>query len=305
MTFTKSLSQISKLFYFFGISPYLLNQKSNKFECSAYTLTYTVVYFLSISFSLFYIAVEFYLWGGLMEQFTATFTFLTLFQQSIVMIISYATMLDLVVKRRMHATFLNNLIDIDVNLVKLNINNNSGNDLTSLHRQHIFVLFIYATIHVSNSIIHRSFMRNFEHCWNALQFFHTISLTMVGYYIRCFAIILHRRCKSVFEYIDIIRRELLMTNCNRERIAELMKGFESFDEIMNLKNQLSNMYGVQLLLNSAYDFIILTISVYGILYYQTQNSGILYYFATYNLPHAVNCVLLVLALDKLADQVQL
>lgn len=305
MTFTKLLSQISKLMFFLGISPCSFNQKSNKFECSTYTLSYTIAYFLTISFAVFYVYVAFYLKDGFVEgsKITTTFTVLSLLQQFIVMIIFYSTLLDLIVKRQRHADFLNKLIDLDAYLVKLNMSTNYSSDLTSLHRQHILILFIYAIIHLSNSIIHVNYMRRFEHAWNVLQYFQAMSLTMVGYYIRCFVIILNHRCQPVFEYLDFVKSELVHTNHSQKCLAKLMKGFEAFDEIMNMKNQLSNIYGVQLLLNAAYDFTMLTISVYGILYYQTQNIAVLSYFVMYNLPHALNCVLHVLALDTLANQV--
>lgn len=93
------------------------------------------------------------------------------------------------------------------------------------------------------------------------------SLTLIAYYIRCFALIFCHRCKPIFQYFDFVQRQLSNTNCSQEMLFELEKCFESFDEIIKLKNRLSNIFGVQLLLNSAFDLIMLIISVYGMLYY--------------------------------------
>lgn len=303
MTFTKKLTQISKLLFFFGISPYFFNRKSNKFECSIYTLTYTFVYSLTISSAIIYILFAYHTEEKIGRSFSTTYITLGLLQQSIVIILSSSIMLDLIVKRQMHATFLNNLIELDANLVKLKISSNNDSDLNSLHLQHILIIFIYASVYFINSIIYVNYVRFFEHVWNALQFFQTVSLTLVGYYIRCLATIITHRCRKIFRRLDVIRRDLLQNNYNQDLIAELLKGFKSFDELMNLKNQLSNLYGIQLLLITAFDFIVLTISVYGILYYQTQSIAILYYFVMYNLSHGISCVLLVLALETLSNQV--
>lgn len=302
MTFRLNLSKINNFVFFFGISPYSFNRDSDKFECSIKTLAYTFVYFLCISITILYIALNYFVNDG--KMFQTTFMILTLLQQSTVMFIFYAAMLDLIVKRKKHVGFLNNLIDLDSNLTILNINTNSD-VLSTLHKQHFCIVFFYAAVYIINSTTNLDKMQSFEHVWNTMQFFQIMSLTMVGYYIRCFAIILHQRCKPIFERLNFIRRDMMLTNYKQERLAELMQCFGSFDEIMDLKNQLSNIYGVQLLLNSAFDFIMLTISVYGILYYQTQSAAVLYYFLAYNLPHAIKCVQLVLALDTLADQVSL
>lgn len=236
----------------------------------------------------------------------STFMILTLLQQTTIMIIFYSIMLDLTLKRQKHAKFLNSLVDLDSNLAKFNTisTEHCDKDLLSLHKQNILVVCVYATVCILHSISNRHVMQPVEHLWNALQFFQTTSIMLTGYYIRCFAIILHCRCTPVFKTLDSIRNHLRYTNNNNnERIPDLIECFEAFDDVMNLKNQLSSIYGIQLLLNSAFDFIILTISVYGLLYFDTKSITVLYYFIAFNLPHAIKCVLLVLALDTLANQV--
>lgn len=302
MGFLQNLSKINKLLFLFGISPYSLNQKSNNFECSAKTLIYTLVYCLTISITIIYMASVHFLSDG--QMFQSTFLILTLLQQATIMIIFYSTMFDLMLNRQKHAKFLNSLVELDRNLERFYINANFDHDLISLHRQNIFVICFFSIVCIINSIIHRNRMQNFEHLWNTMLFFQTISLTLVGFYIRCLAVILYRRCSPIFEKIISYGNDLRDAIDNKERIPELMNCFEAFDEVMDLKKRLSNIFGTQLLLNSAFDFISLTISVYGLLYYQAQNLGILYYyFIAYNFPHIVKCVLLILALDTLANQV--
>jgi len=233
------------------------------------------------------------------EMLHTTFTILLLLQNATVMIIFYVTIIDLMINRKMFANFLNNVVKLDANLAKLNVTTNSG-DLSSLHKQHMFIVFFYASVYLMKSIIYAHNMQRFEHIWNALLFFQTISLTMVGYYIRSFAIILTNRCKPILEHLDFI---LCNTNDSRVLIVEIMKCLESFDEVMILKNELSNIFGVQLLLNSAFDFIMLTISVYGMIYFIKDMEN-LYYFTAFNIPHAIKCILVVVALDTLAHQVR-
>lgn len=304
MSFGHNLSKISKFVFYFGISPFSFNKNTNKYECSIHTLIYTLSYFLLISITIIYLFAS-YLSDGIRHflRFQTTFTSLTLLLQSTIMIMFFTTTINLMVKRQKHANFLNNLIELDSTLLKSNIKTNSD-DLLTLHKQHIFIAVYYSTVIVIDLIININEMQIFRHLlWSSLQILQNVSLAMVGYYIRCFAIILHHRCNPIFEYLDFIGNELLYTQYYHECLAKVMKGFELFDEVMDLKNQLSSIYGVQIFLNSAFDFIMLTISVYGILCYQTQNTFILYYFVMYNLPHAIHCILLVLALDTLADQV--
>lgn len=301
MTFVENLSKINKFAFLFGISPCSLNRKSNKFECSAKTLLYTFCYFLAISIPIIYISFAYYLSDETMFQ--SMFMILSVLQQATVIIIFCSSMLDLMLKRQRRANFLNLLVELDSKLAKFDNNENRGNDLLALYQQNIFVVCFHATVCLTNSILHRNRMEQYEHAWNGIQFFQTASLTLAGYYIRNFAIILHHRCSPIFESLNSIGNDLRYTSHNENSVSELMNCFDAFDEVMNLKKQLSSIYGIQLLLNSAFDFIMLTISVYGMLYFQTQNFEILFYFSAYNLPHAIKCVLLVLALDTLANQV--
>lgn len=301
MTFVQSLSKISKLVFFFGISPYSFNQKTSKFECSTYSLIYTLVYFLSISIAKTYIALAFFVKGG--EMLQSTFMILTLLQQTTVMIIFYSTMLDLMLKRRKHANFLNCLVELDASSARFCTNANGDNELSSLYKECVFIITFNCIVCITNSTFNLNQMQIFEHVWNAVELFQNISITMVAYYIRSFAIILHRRCSPIFTTLEAIGNDLRYNGHDRERLSDLMNCFEAFDEVMMLKKQLSDIYGLQLLFNSLFDFIILTLSVYGLLYFQTKNLTILFYFVAYNVPHGVKCVLLVLALDTLANQV--
>ncbi len=297
-SFVQNLSKINKFVFVFGISPYLLNKKTNKFECSTLTLIYSFTYFMCISITISYMAFSYFLSDGRMLQ--STFTILVLLQQATIMTIFYSIMFNLLRKRHDHANFLNSLIQLDLNLGKFYTNKIYGNELVSLHRQIIFVVCFNAVASIINSITDLNRKENYEHVWNAMQFFQTISITLIAYYIRLFAIILNQRCMAIFEKLNSTVR---CNNKSRLLISEVMNCFEAFDEVMYLKKDLSDIFGIQLLLNSAFDFIMLTISVFGLLYFQAENLTVLYYFCVHNGPHVLKCVLLVLALDTLANQV--
>ncbi len=302
-SFVQNLSKINKFVFVFGISPYLLNQKTNKFECSALTLIYSFTYFMCISIAILYIVFTYFLVDG--QMFQSTYAILTLLQQATIMTIFYTIMFNLLRKRHDHANFLNSLVQLDSNLAKFCKNKNYGNEMVSTYRQIIFVVCFNAVACIVNSIIDRNRMANHEHWWNAVQFFQTISITLVAYYIRFFAIILNRRCVPIFQKLDSIAYDVRYAKNSRLLISETMNCFEAFDEVMYLKKDLSDIFGIQLLLNSAFDFMMLTISVYGLLYFQAENLTFLYYLVVYNGPHAIKCVLLVLALDTLANQVSI
>ncbi len=300
-SFVQNLSKVNKFVFAFGISPYLLNQKTNKFECSVLTLIYSFTYFMCISIALIYMIFAYYLADDYMFQ--STFGILTLLQQATIMTIFYSIMFNLLRKRHDHANFLNNLIQLDSNLGKFYTNKIYGNELVSLYRQIIFVVCFNAVACIVNSIKDRNRMTNYEHVWNTVQFFQTISITLVAYYIRLFAMILNQRCIPIFEKLNSTVSDVRYAKNSRLLISEVMNCFEAFDEVMYLKKELSEIFGIQLLLNSAFDFMMLTFSVFGLLYFQAQNLTFLYYIFVYNGPHAIKCVLLVLALDTLANQV--
>lgn len=216
-------------------------------------------------------------------------------------------MLDLMLKRQKQAEFLNSLVQVNLSLAKFQKNNESKNELLA-RRPIVLVVCLSLTIFTLIPVLDRNRMEIHDHLWNVLQFFQTISITLTAYYIRCVAVGLQQMCLPIFRRISSIGIDLERTNDGsqcRQHISELLICFEAFDEIMNLKTRLSDVFGVQLLLNSAFDFTILTISAYAFLHFKVKSFFFLFYFIAYNVPLVIKCVLLVLALDALANQVDL
>lgn len=110
MSFCNNLSKINKLVFLFGIFPSTFNHKANKFECSIYGLTYTLIYFLSTSITIIYIAYDHHLKNGIGKMLQTTFSILIILQFVTVMDIFYSAMINLIVNRPMHANFLNSLV---------------------------------------------------------------------------------------------------------------------------------------------------------------------------------------------------
>ncbi|KAJ6646340.1 hypothetical protein Bhyg_01551 [Pseudolycoriella hygida] len=236
-------------------------------------------------------------------MFQSTFTVLSLIQQTTIMIIFGATIVDTMLKRKKHANFLNNLVELDSILAEFPSNEICKDELTSLHRQHIFVICFNGLNRICDSVVNVNLMDEHEHFYNAMQFFQTASLSLDAYYIRCLATILNHRCLPIFESLNAIGDDLKMSNSSREHTSKLISCFKTFDNVMHLKKQLSNIFGVQLLLITAFDFIISTISVYGSMYY--HNLLTLYFNIAYNIPQTVKCVLLATSLDTLGNQMDL
>ncbi len=292
MNFQNNLTNITNFVFVFGITPYKFNRKTNKFECSPFSLIYTVVYFVVISIGLVYVSIGYYL------KNVTTASILNILKFTTVMTIFNSILINLLLNRQKHAIFLNKLLKAGRNLTELNILLDHGCLL--LHRQHIFLVCLSATFYIIDAIFEWNEMDLSGFAWYFLHFFQTSALTLVTYYIRCIATALYQACIGVLKYMD----NKIHDDRTKLKIDGLMQCFKAFDELTYLKKQLSSIFGIQLLLSSAFDFIIVTISVYELLYYakpfQLKN---LFYFAVYSLPHIIKCVLLVEALETLADQV--
>lgn len=302
MTFLRNLSRLNKLVFLFGISPYLLNRKSKKFECSIYTLIYSVTYFLSLSIAIHYLAYSQHI-NGLI--FKSTLPIVIFLQQVTVMVIFFSVMMDFLLKRRKHAEFLNDLVQLDKHLEKFDQIVDRKNELTSMCTYIVFAVCYYATVSIFTSVIGGK-KEPLEYVWDALQFFQSISVTLAAHYIRSFAVSLNNMCIPIFRKITSIGDYLQNINDGSKRYScELLNCIGAFDKVMNLKTQLSNTFGFQLLLNSAFDFITLTISAFGVMYFQVRINSSLFtlYFIAYNVPLIVKSVLLVEALDTLGNQV--
>lgn len=303
MTFIRTLSRINKLVFFFGIAPYLLNRKSKKFESSIHTLIYSVSYFLSLLIVITYLACTQKVDANM---FRSTFSIVIFLQQTTVMVIFCSIMIDFLLKRRKHAEFLNNLVQLDLNLAKFDQNSDHKNGVSSMYIG--IVVCYFATVSIFTSMITGNQKQPVDYLWDVLQFFQSISVILVALYIRSFAVVLNHMCIPIFRKISSIGDDLKSTDdgSTTHIICQLMSCLRKFDEIMILKTQLSNIFGFQLLLNSAFEFTILTISAYGLMYFQLRlNSALfLYYFIAYNFPLIIKSVLLVEALETLANQVK-
>lgn len=299
MTFEQNLSKIIKVLLLFGISPYFFNEKSKKFECSKCASLYTLFYFLMNFLAITYLTVVHFSYGG------DVFSILALLKNATVTITFCSVMLDLVLNCQKYANYLNSLIQLDTKLGKLiNVNCHT----THLMPMQIGVIVcFFLTGFLLDLIIYRDEMEKFQHAWNVTCFFQGISITLMACYVRCLAIILHRRSVGIIDRLDSIGHDLQFpVGINEQKVSERIRAcVDAFDDLMTLKNQLSDIFGVQLFLMSTFDFIILTISVYCLLYFfHYQNFQLLFYWFAFNVPHAIKCVLVVSALDKLANQVR-
>ncbi len=298
MNFNYNLAKVTNFIFVFGITPYKFNRNTNRFECSSFSWTYTVVYFVVISVGLTYVSFGHHLKNG------TTASILNILKFTSVLLIFNSILINLLLNRQKHSNFLNKLLKADCNLTELNIKLDHEY-LLLLHRQHIFVVFLSAIFYIIDAIFEWNRLNYSDCVWCFLHFFQTSALMLVTYYIRYIATVLYQACQGILKYMDNnIRNELERTQCNQDKIDELMQCFKAFDELTHLKKQLSDTYGVLLLLTSAVDFVTVTISVYGLLYYSRPLKIInLCYFAAYSLPQIIKCVLLVEALETLADQV--
>lgn len=300
MGFRRNLAKITTFLFLFGISPYKLNCKTNRFQCSAHTVIYTVVYFLTTSIGLIYFSY------GLQINDVSTYCILTFLNYAVTIAIFYSTLINLMLNRKAHANFLNKLLDVDCKLIKLNVSLDHNN-LSFLHRQHIFVAFSLATFCIFDSVIQIDRMSLAEHAFYSLYYFLNITITLIGYYVRCIANILTEGYKRVFEFINVnLRNDLLRIKCKQKTIDELVNCMKILDDLTNLKKEISQIFGVLLLLTSAFDFITVTIAAYKLIYYSKGvDTAVWCYFVAYHVPNVIKCVLLAEALNTLAEQVGL
>lgn len=188
MSFCSNLSKINKLVFLFGIAPYLFDSKTNKFKCSIPSLTYTFAYFLFSSITIIYQTYDHHSNNGIAKIFETTLSILSFIQFTTVMIMFYGALINLIVNRRKHARFLNSLVELDSNLAKIIINN-SHVDLSTLHKQHVLLVLLYVLFCIVDSLINRHRWMPTDHLWNFVQLLQTATLTLLGFYIRCLAII--------------------------------------------------------------------------------------------------------------------
>lgn len=301
MNFAQNFSKINKLVFLFGVSPCLLNRQSNKFQCSIYTLIYTVTYLLTLSLVMAFIAFYHYVNG---QTFKSTLNIVIFLQHATVMVIFNSMMFDLLIKRRKNVKFLNSLVQLDLNLAKLSRNTDHREEFSSMYKHIVIVVCFNAAFHILTMILDKNSKHLMDYIWDTLQYFQAMSITLVAYYIRSFAIILNQMCLPIFQKFVSIRTDSQNTNGKDElHLLELCTCFEAFDEIMSFKTQLSNVFGIQLLLSTAFDFTVLTILAYGILHFQAKRLLLLCYITILIVFLVFKCVLLVLALDTLANQV--
>lgn len=300
MTFMVSLSKMNKLTFILGISPYLLYQKSNKFESSAYTLLYTLTYFLSVSLSLIFIAFSYYMNES---SFQSTFVTITFLQQAAAMTLFYCVMINLLRNSKKHANFLNDLVHLDKGFTEFCTNNMSGKSELTYRSLVLLPCFNFVVL-VTNLYLNRGHLQLFEYVWNTLIFLESTTISLIAYYVRCLAAVLISKSTLIFQRVDLILLELKDSNVNQQHCrSKLTTCFEAFDDIVDLKTKFSDIFGIQLLLNAAYDFLIITVSAYGFAYFDLKSPMFLYYIVAYTLPLVVKCVLLVHTLDSLANQV--
>lgn len=299
MSFRDNFSKITNFVFVFGISPHKFNRKANKFECTAFSLAYSLIYFFIISFPLIYGSIGHHLKDG------TTASILSIIKFSTVMTIFYLTMINLLLNRHTHANYLNQLLKVASNLAELNIKLDYG-FLLFVHWQHICFVILSAAFYAIDVVILRRELLTTYGTWYTFHFFQSTTLAMVTFYIRCLAIVLYRSGKSILEHLDNkVRNDLAWNKWNEDKLVDLMNCFKAFDELAYLKKQLSELFGILLLLTSAVDFIIVTIAVYELLYYARPMQALnLYYFAAFSLPHVMKSVLLVETLDILAEQVR-
>lgn len=299
MNFYNSLSKIAFFLFLFGLCPFILNRKTNKFECTACTLAYTVVYYTSVSVARLYCSYDY------LASDDATNSILSFFKFIVVLALFISTLVNLMVNAQNHSNFFNKLLDIELVLAKFNVRLDHGH-LRSQHMEHILIVVFYALIYAIEFIVKTGEATLSAQIWYTLQFFENTTLTLVGYYIRCIAITLSTGCRGVVEYIDVhLRHDLLLPTCKSESIVELLNSLKAFDDLMQMKKQISETFGILLLFTTSFDFIVVTIAIFKVIDYSTNiQFEIWIYFLTYHLPHIIQCVLLTEALNTLAEQVR-
>lgn len=298
MSLTKNFSKIIKSLFFFGLCPFWFDKNSNKLKCYKVTTLYTCFYYAFVSIPLIYIAFTYHMKDGFFRWVSNTLNIAMFLQYTILILIFHSSMINSILMRRKHAEFCNKIIFIHKKFAKFQIFISSEKDLKCITIQHLSIVGFMILVNSVVGYFNRANVGVYQFIWNQLVLLQNISITLTSYYIRNYAIILIRGFGKIFQKI---RKDVnTVTKCQPQTVTHY---FALFDDLVDMKNMISDTFGVHLLFCFAYDFIIFTIRIYEMLVRMRKTNIYIFYFVLYNVQHMVKNILIVLALDKLASQV--
>lgn len=305
MGLIRSYGRIFKLLFIFGLCPFFVNKQINQVKCSICSILYSIIFIILILFALGITAII-----GLLqfvannsdedfEEDSTEISWTLLVSESVqvfFIVFSFSsTVLMTIIKCSKIVSVINGLIQIESVFDGLTDRNMelSKNYMQFIPYLLIIIYFslitIYTVYTVSNVI--------FFTCLSIVL----ITASLSSLHIRDLGIILLKNFKN-------FRIQFELSIQNNSFIMNSVNLISVFDSLWNLKRQLNDCFGTQMLLHVLTDFVLITTVIFAI-----YNESVLYdvfydpeigiFILVFIIPITVKAFLLTRIMDALSDQV--
>lgn len=307
MSSSDKFISILKVQAVFGLTPFQFDKTSERFELTFLNLIQSLGSYLMISTSVIILTIMNRYAHG--EENLANTANLTMFGQDTVLILAYnGAMINWFLIRGDHVDFLNKFNEMGAKL-KVKLKDNLMTPTKYYQKAFCFQIsvIIFCAFLIANLIVRDLYAEYFDWSifpWN-IAFGAEIATQMLTiFYIRCLAGALAQYFEVIFLKISQISN--FQCKFQKETTSDLLLCINLFDELIRLKNNLSTLFGRQLLLIFLFEFVNVTLSVYFILMYSVETKFFLssiYLFFIFAFPHIFMFIYLIHSMQKLADMV--
>lgn len=302
MSFLSQYQTYIKLLFFFGLAPIRINGNGTHVTHSTLSLFYTICLSTTISI-LWTLATYGIFFGPLNLHWSSTHTASEFIQVTSTILIYLSALVATIIKRKLHASFLNLLHNFDVRLkICFKIKRIDG--------KYFFIKIFASHFVIILGII--SFYVNFEflidmNVWGrisaAVYFFVRVCIFLIVLHIKWMANLLVKRCFWIK-----IRFSSIINSTYPIDYNDLFDILMLLEMIWQLVQMFNKLFGFFILLNAIFDFVMFTMYFYMFLYFSIYNielnfmSGLLLVSACL-LPHVLSCYYVASAVGDLGNQV--
>lgn len=302
MSFIKNYQSVFRILFIFGICPYNINIIENRVQCCAFKLFYTIFYYIVMISVLFYFASKTFFYDGFANAFNGTVNISSLLEAFIVLMVYNATIVLTIKNCPKQIKLINRLNVIYIKTNELCASNNRRQ--RQFFKQICMQLLILLTCHISTLLIALYEYGLNEHFYEG-TFYHVFTwvmglLFLFAMHIRNLANIM----LLCFRTLYFVANEMLL-NAPFERTESIWRPIQLMLKLCELKEQISDCFGVQLIFASAADIILGTTAVFflAVQFFQYSHLHHLLFIVAYILPNFMKNFLVASTMDRLGQQV--
>ncbi len=281
-----------------------LNKAKTEVVSTYVELLYISVYTIAITLAMGFFGYFVYFIHGFDRIIQDTASISGHSQTVFVIIIFYATIIVALCHKKAQSKYFNRVQAFDEKLTgKLKIDIENANILSWMVYQHLFVIVAELSFYIIGQLLEGFTVYSFT--FHFFLGFMILTITLAALHVRNCGILLAKRFKVLHNKLDRITDSPSLSTVQCE---ELLNVFDFVEDLFVLKHKFGKAFGMQLLLNSAFDFIYLTIAIYYVLMSLVQLGfewKEVYKFMAFSLTHIVKNVMIVFVMENLAGQVGL